>query len=232
VSRRLKFDIPGRDFRIDLEAIEPGSVAASFWEESFAPDLTPPLNLTVDIGFGRGEFLIDAARKDPNGAIVGIERSYKRTLKMARRLAKFGMANVRIVEGFGERAIIELFAVNSISTAWINFPDPWPKARHARRRLVRPEFVAELTARLVPGGLLHLATDDPDYAVQFDEVLSAASGLANLFAPDAFRGESTGRMQTAYELQWLAQGRPFHYFTYRRVTPSDQLESPASIDGT
>lgn len=221
MSRRLKFDIPGRDFRIDLEAIEPGSASPCFWEEEFALDVDSPLDLSVDIGFGRGEFLIDAARKEPRRAFVGIERSYKRTLKMARRLARFEISNVRIVEGPAERAIVELFAKSSISTAWINFPDPWPKARHARRRLVQPAFVAELTARLAPGVLVHLATDDPEYAEQFAEVLAGESGLENQFAPDPYRHEFTGRIQTAYELQWLAQGRSFHYFTYRRVAPSD-----------
>jgi len=221
VSRRLKFDIPGRDFRIDLAAIEADHVHADFWEDVFAPDLDPPLELTVDIGFGRGEFLIDAARKEPTRAFVGIERSYKRVLKMARRLARFGIENVRIVEGTAERAIHELFPKKSISTAWINFPDPWPKARHARRRLVQPAFVAELTARLAPGGLLHLATDDPEYAEQFAEVLAAAHGLENVFAPDRYRNHFTGRIRTAYELEWLAQGRSFHYFTYRRAVPSD-----------
>jgi len=220
VSRTLKTDIPGRDFRVAFESFsEPVTLAQ--WDACFAPDVLPPLDLVVDIGYGRGEFLIDLARKEPERAFIGIEYSYKRSLKMARRLARFDIANVRLVEGAAERAVAALLPEACITTAWINFPDPWPKARHARRRLVQPAFIHLLATRLVPGGALHLATDDPDYARQFDEVLAAEPMLANEFAPDAWRHAFDGRIRTAYELEWMAQGRSFHYFSYQRVRPRD-----------
>jgi tRNA (guanine-N7-)-methyltransferase len=215
VSRKLKYDIPGRDFRIYFDEYgEPPSIAR--WEEIFAPDVEPPLGLVVDIGFGRGELLIDAAAKDPQRAFVGIERSFKRTLKMARRLARLGIGNVRLVESTAQAAISELFPERSIECAWINFPDPWPKDRHARRRLVQSPFVRDLALRLVPGGLLHLATDDAAYAAQMDEVLAVEPLLENLNAPASFRREKSGRIATAYELEWEASGRTSHYFSYRR----------------
>jgi hypothetical protein len=146
VSRKLKYDIPGRDFRIYLDEYgEPPSIAR--WEEIFAPDVQPPLDLVVDIGFGRGEFLIDAARKEPHRAFVGIERSFKRTLKMARRLARLTIGNVRLVESTAQAGIPEFFPERSIESAWINFPDPWPKDRHAARRLVQAPFIRDLALR-------------------------------------------------------------------------------------
>jgi tRNA (guanine-N7-)-methyltransferase len=215
VSRKLKYDIPGRDFRIYFDEYgEPPSVAR--WEEIFAPDVPPPLGLVVDIGFGRGEFLIDAATKEPQRAFVGIERSFKRTLKMARRLARLGIGNVRLVESTAQAGIPELFPDGSIESAWINFPDPWPKDRHAARRLVQPPFIRDLALRLVPGGRLELATDDPAYAEQMTEVLAAEPQLENLCAPEPFLREKSGRIKTAYELEWESEGRSFHYFSYRR----------------
>jgi tRNA (guanine-N7-)-methyltransferase len=215
VSRKLKYDIPGRDFRIYFDEYgEPPSIAR--WEEIFAPDVQPPLGLVVDIGFGRGEFLIDAATKERQRAFVGIERSFKRTLKMARRIARLDIGNVRLVESTAQAGIPELFPENSIESAWINFPDPWPKDRHAARRLVQPPFIRDLTLRLVPGGDLHLATDDPSYAAQMCEVLAGESLLENLCAPEPFRREKSGRITTAYELEWESEGRSFHYFSYRR----------------
>jgi len=216
VSRKLKTDIPGRDFRVDVDSFSAPATLRQ-WEEQFAPDVDPPLDLVVDIGYGRGEFLIDLARKEPERAFVGIEYSYKRSLKMARRLARLGISNVRLIEGTAERGVGELLPEGSVTMAWINFPDPWPKARHARRRLVQPAFVHTLATRLVPGGCVHLATDDPEYAQQFAEVLAADPGLENEFAPEPYRHDFDGRIRTAYELEWMAQGRSFHYFTYRRV---------------
>jgi tRNA (guanine-N7-)-methyltransferase len=215
MSRKLKYDIAGRDFRIYFDEYgEPPSMAR--WAEIFAPDVRPPLGLAVDIGFGRGEFLIHAAQKDPNRAFIGIERSFKRTLKMARRLARLGIGNVRLVESTAQTAITDLFPLASIESAWINFPDPWPKDRHARRRLVQAPFIRDLALRLAAGGVVNLATDDPVYAAQMAVVLAGEPLLANLYAPEPFRREIGGRIPTAYELEWLAEGRPFHYFAYRK----------------
>lgn len=215
MSRKLKYDIPGRDFRVYADEFgEPPSLAR--WAQIFAPDVEPPLRLVVDIGFGRGEFLIDMARKEPDRAFVGIERSFKRTLKMARRLPRLGLGNIRIIEDLGQSGIGDFFPEESIEVAWINFPDPWPKERHAFRRLVQPGFIRELTRRLVKGGVMNLATDDPDYARQMSEVLAAEPGLENLYAPEPFLAEIGGRIPTAYELEWRARGRAFHYFAYRR----------------
>jgi tRNA (guanine-N7-)-methyltransferase len=87
---------------------------------------------------------------------------------------------------------------------------------------VQSDFIAELAVRIAPGGLLHLATDDPEYAEQFADVLAGEARLENRFAPDRFRTEFSGRIRTAYELEWLAQGRSFHYFTYRRIASPKQ----------
>jgi tRNA (guanine-N7-)-methyltransferase len=215
VSRKLKYDIPGRDFRIYFDEYgEPPSLAR--WEEIFAPDVQPPLGLVVDVGFGRGEFLIDAAQKEPQRAFVGIERCFKRTLKMARRLARLGIGNIRLVESTAQMGIPELFAPQSIECAWINFPDPWPKDRHAARRLVQAPFLRDLASRLAVGGVLHLATDDAAYAAQMAEVLAGEPLLENRYAPESFRRERSRRIATAYELEWESQGRCFHYFSYAR----------------
>jgi tRNA (guanine-N7-)-methyltransferase len=215
MSRTLKFDIPGRDFRIYFdEYAAPPSLAR--WAELFADDVPVVRDLVIDIGFGRGEFLMDLAANRPEQAYLGIECSHKRVHKMARRVAKTEIQNLRIVEGFAEEVLPELFASESIAEFWINFPDPWPKRNHARRRIVRPDVVALLADQLVPGGWLHVATDDPPYAEQMDAVLCAEAGLENCNAPDAWLPEVPGREPTAYELEWRAQGRPLHFFAYRR----------------
>jgi tRNA (guanine-N7-)-methyltransferase len=225
VSRRLKTDIPGPDRRVSLE-----EAAERGWDAVFAGDLAPPLRLVVEIGFGRGEFLMDLARREPATAFVGVELSHKRVLKMARRLAKTEIGNVRLVEGRGERLVEEALAPGSVSAFWINFPDPWPKKRHHRRRIVQPGFVHELVRRLVPGGELHVATDDPDYAAWIDEVLAGEPGLENVHAPRPHVREVPGRMRTAYELEWRQKGRVPHFWTFRRRdarSSARQVDAPA-----
>jgi tRNA (guanine-N7-)-methyltransferase len=211
MSRKLKTDIPGIDWRVSIDdARELG------FAKVFAGRVAHPLPLVVEIGFGRGEFLLELARREPEQAFVGVEVSYKRALKMARRLARLGITNIAIVEGRAEDVLRDALADRSVACFWLNFPDPWPKKRHARRRFVSAESLAQIARRLAPGGLLRIATDDPDYAEWIDERLAAAPELANCYAPDRWRAAVEGRPATAYELEWRALGRSFHFFEYAR----------------
>lgn len=221
MTRRFKLDIPGRDYRVAIEEVK-----AKGWEALFAGDLgTPdaphagPLRLVLEIGFGRGEFGIELARAAPDVAHVGVEISWKRVHKQARRLAKDTLRNLRLVHASGEQATAELFSPGSLEAVWINFSDPWPKARHHRRRLVQAPLVAAIAERLAPGGMLHVATDDVRYAEHIDAVLTAETRLENAFAPERWRSDVPGRVQTAYEREWRALGRPMHFWAYRRPRP-------------
>jgi tRNA (guanine-N7-)-methyltransferase len=210
VSRTLKTDIPGPDRRVTLaEAREKG------WAALFAPDVREPLRLVVELGFGRGEFLRALAAAAPDAAHVGIDISHRRVLKLARRIAPTPERNIRLVEGRAEELVRDALEDGSVASVWINFPDPWPKQRHQRRRLIQPAFAAALARRLAPGGELHAATDHAGYAAQIDAVLSAEPRLENaLGAP--FVREVPGRLCTAYEEMWRAEGRALHFFAYQR----------------
>jgi len=214
MARHLKFDIPGPDRRVGFEELRDQGVAAAF-----AGDVAEPLPLVVEVGFGRGEFLLALAAERPERAFLGVEYSGKRVLKMARRVARSGLANLRLIQARGEDVVQELLAPGSVETFWINFPDPWPKKRHHRRRLIQPALASALALRLVPGGLLQVATDDVDYAEWIAQVLAAEPLLENVLAPEPFAREVSGRKATAYELEWRAEGRPLHFFTYRRRSP-------------
>ena len=211
MGRGLRYDIPGEDWRRGID-----SIAGRGWEDEFAPGLTPPLRLVVEIGFGRGEFLLDLAGKNPDTAFVGVEVSFKRCLRMARRLARTGLRNVRLFEGRGQVVVEHLCGPGSVSALWINFSDPWVKDRHASRRLFQAPFVASLERALEPGGSLHVATDDTPYAHRIDSLLAAGRHLQNAFAPDPWRSEVPGRVPTAYEETWRQQRRPLYFFEYVR----------------
>ncbi len=225
MGRSLKYEIPGEDPRVPLS-----DVAEKGWTLVFASTMksacgsrsgAPPDGLeqtprrVLEIGFGRGEFLLAMAAREPRVQFIGIEVSWKRTLKMARKVARAKLENVRLVDDRAEHAIQVLFEPESLDAIWINFTDPWPKGRHAHRRLIRTGFVGDAAVALKASGTLFVATDDVPYALQIDEVLSRSPRLENLNAPFPFVSEVADRMRTGYEEQWRAEGRPLHFFTYR-----------------
>jgi tRNA (guanine-N7-)-methyltransferase len=208
VPRRLRTDVPGPDWRVEVETL-----ADSGPDRLFPARLPRPLGLVVDVGFGRGELLQELARSAPECAYLGVEHSWKRVLKLTRRLAKTEIDNVRLVAASAEQTVAAL-APASVACFWVNFPDPWPKKRHHRRRLLQPAFVHELALRLAPGGFLEVATDHEEYAEAIAEVLAAEPLLRNLAAPEPFRRAPPVRPPTAYELEWQELGRVGHYFSY------------------
>jgi tRNA (guanine-N7-)-methyltransferase len=159
VSRTIDREVAGNDRRV-----WPQEVRRSGWSKLFGFPAAAPLRLHVDVGFGNGEFLTELARRDPGRAVVGVELSFKRVLKLARRLSRSDLRNVRLLGVDAAWAVREAFEEESVESFWINFPDPWPKRRHRRRRLIEPAFIRELSRRLMTGGSLHVAPDHPDYA--------------------------------------------------------------------
>lgn len=211
MSRSLKYDIPGIDWRRSLaDAYEYGV------DSLFEPEYTRPYSLVVEIGFGRGEFLLEIAAKNPELAFLGVEVSWKRVLKTARKVARAELENVRLVAGKGEAIVGDCLAPGSVAEIWVNFSDPWPKAAHAHRRIFQPDFARAVAEVLEPGGVFHVATDDALYAEQIDEVLSGEALLENTFAPQKFLREVPGRIATSYELDWKAEGRSIQFFDYHR----------------
>jgi tRNA (guanine-N7-)-methyltransferase len=224
MSRSLRYDIPGTDWRRGLTEAFDSAVFGLF-----EPEVPAPFDLVVEIGFGRGEFLLDMAAKHPEKAYLGVEVSFKRVLKMARKVARARLENVRLVEGRGEVVIQDCLPAGSVAELWINFSDPWPKAAHARRRVVQADVVHFIAKALRPGGVLHVATDDVPYAMEIDEVLRGESLLENLHAPKGWLPEVPGRTPTSYELDWRSEGRSLHFFDYARR--EEALADLAGIDG-
>jgi len=183
----------------------------------------------VDIGFGDGAFLTELARQDPGRAVVGVELSFKRVLKVAQRLSRSDLRNVRLLGVDAAWAVREAFEDESVESCWINFPDPWPKRCHQRRRLIEPGFVGELSRRLRVGGSLYVVTDSPDYAVAIRSALDGASLLEMAEAPPAHFGVRRELPPTTFQRVWAAQGRPCFFFHRHRVkviAPSRDARTP------
>lgn len=209
----------GADWRIGPAQIE-AALSGAGWPALFEGCAPEAFRLHVDVGFGRGEFIADLASRDPEGAYLGIERSRKRVLKVAKRLAKTEIRNVRVLEAEAQWVFREALPAASVTSVWVNFPDPWPKRRHAARRLLDRDFLADVVRVLAPGGSFQFATDHAPYAEHADCLLAAEASLVNVHAPDRFQKERPELLQTAYEREWREQHRDCFYFHYRRVAPT------------
>lgn len=142
----------------------------------------------LEIGFGMGETTAAIALARPEVNFLAVEVFAAGVGALARRVDELKLANVRIVQHDAVEVVRDMVGPGSLAGVHVFFPDPWPKARHHKRRLIAPAFVALLASRIAPGGYLHCATDWEHYARQMLEVLGAEPLLANLhdgYAPAA-----------------------------------------------
>ncbi|MGQ9908757.1 MAG: tRNA (guanosine(46)-N7)-methyltransferase TrmB [Candidatus Flexifilum sp.] len=175
------------------------------------------LPLILEIGFGRGTFLLHLAQSYPDHNVLGIEVS-NRCLDAAERvIARLGLPNVRVIHGRAEMVLHHLIEPESLVQVHINFPDPWFKTSHSHRRLMQRDTLDAIISRLRPGGLLYLATDIRAYAEMSAELLEASPALINQL-PGRWAASLPGRVTTKYEARAEVEGRPCYYFCYRRGT--------------
>ena len=171
--------------------------------------------LIVEIGFGNGEYLVHLAEARPECNVLGVEISSQSMDRAEARIDKRGLTNARTVHCRAETALAHLLEPESTAEFHINYPDPWFKKKHHRRRLIKPETLAYLTSRLIKGGELRLATDIREYAELAHEALSRTPGLDNQLE-SAWVNDIAGRFRTKYELRGYREGRRGHFFRYKR----------------
>ena len=190
-----------------LLALPDGPIGASLWAAAF--NRVAPLS--IEIGFGNGAALAQLARAHPRWNCVGVDVYRPGFGALMLACKRDGIDNVRIVE---TEALSLLKRLEPASVHLVNvfFPDPWPKARHHKRRLVNAEFAAAVAACLEPGGTLYLATDWAPYAEQMVEILAAVPTLAGGTAE-----RPASRPVTPFEAKGEAAGRAVADLAYRRV---------------
>ena len=160
--------------------------------------------VVLEIGFGMGQATAEIARQMPGTDFIGVEVHPPGVGALLRRIGELGLTNVRIVQHDAVEVLAQMIAPGSLSGIHVFFPDPWPKKRHHKRRLLQSAFVGALAQRLAPGGTLHCATDWQPYAEQMLAVLTAEPLLANTAAGYAPR--PAYRPLTKFEARGVALG--------------------------
>ncbi|HRF05674.1 tRNA (guanosine(46)-N7)-methyltransferase TrmB [Accumulibacter sp.] len=178
----------------------------------------------LEIGFGMGETSAAIAARHPEQDYLGIEVHTPGVGSLCKLVAEMGLANQRIIQHDAVEVLREMIAPATLAGIHIFFPDPWPKKRHHKRRLLQPALVSLLASRLRPGGYLHSATDWQDYAEQMLSVLSSEALLENT-AP-GFSPRPDYRPQTKFEQRGLRLGHGVWDLVFRRRIDSiDKSES-------
>lgn len=171
----------------------------------------------LEIGFGNGEALRQAAAADPDRDYLGIEVHAPGVGRLLNALAEDGSDHVRVYHHDAVEVLRHEIGSGALDEIRIYFPDPWHKKRHHKRRLVQLEFAALLRDRLAPGGRLHLATDWRDYAEQMWDVLDATEGLLNRAGPRGEVPRPPWRPQTHFETRGRKLGHGVWDLLYDRT---------------
>lgn len=173
--------------------------------------------LVLEIGSGMGEAVVEMAQADPARDYLAVEAHVPGVASLLVRLERLGLRNVAVAVGDAIDLLRDRIAPGSLDAVHAFFPDPWPKARHHKRRLVQPDHVALIRSRLRPGGTLHCATDWPPYANEMLATLAADGELANAF--DGFAPRPADRPVTKFERRAVAAGRPVADVIVTRTGP-------------
>lgn len=170
--------------------------------------------LVVEIGFGMGDATAAVAQASPEVDFIGIEVHPPGVGSLLRKIDEHGLSNLRIVQHDAVEVLQQMIEPGSLAGAVVLFPDPWPKKRHHKRRLIQPPFVALLASRLAPGATLHCATDWEPYAQQMLQVLSAEPALVN--AADGFATRPPYRPLTKFEARGARLGHATWDLVFRK----------------
>ena len=203
----------------DLATLSPGKVSWEDDPEHAALDLAGLFgdrDLWLEIGFGGGEHMIHQATQNPDVGFIGCEPYINGVAMLLGKIREAGAENIRIHPG-DARDMFDVLPSESVSKAFLLYPDPWPKKRHHRRRFVTQEHLVPLHGVMKPGAILRVATDIPDYVRQtLQEVPKAGFEWLAETAED-WRQPWGDWISTRYEQKAFREGRSAHYLTFRRV---------------
>ena len=193
------------------------------WPTPWAEIFGRPAPLLLEIGFGGGHFLVGLAQKRPDANVLGVEISLPSLRRGQKKIEQAELGNVRLVQADARLLLQALCAPATLSSVYINFPDPWPKARHQHRRLISQSFLHLAATRLTIAAHLDIATDHVEYAAAIAQCLAQTPYFDSRQAAP-FATEDDERPRTKYERTALAEGRICHYFKWQRNdTPAPNI---------
>ncbi len=187
--------------------------------------------LILEIGFGRADHLIHLGKLHPEANVIGIEISQPSLRKASSKVKNHGLENVRVLDGSGPNLLWTNIVPEALSELHVNFPDPWHKEGHQKRRLINLDFLHLAATRVRPSGLLFVATDHPSYQPVVTECLEQTPYFDSRIET-TYTLEPGDRFQTKYEMKALREGRVPFYYLYQRngVAAPNIFAIPEELD--
>ncbi len=176
-----------------------------------------PAEVIAEIGFGNGTSTWQMAQSEANRNFIGIEVHQPGVGQLLLALQRHGLTNVRLYCGDAVPFLQQRIATGSLAGVRVYFPDPWPKKRHHKRRIIQPEFVSQLARCITNHGILHLATDWQAYAEHMLEVLQVSSDFVNLSATGDYCERPDWRPYTKYEQRGERLGHAVHDMLFEKL---------------
>lgn len=173
--------------------------------------------IRIEYCSGNGGWIAEQAERNPESNWVAIERRFMRVRKTWSKIKNCQINNLLLVCGEGARVTKEFIPNASVSEVYINFPDPWPKRRHARLRIIQSEFVQEIARILKNGSHLTFVTDDVDYSNYFIELLSTFPNFQSVYPDPFYITEDPTYGTSFFEDLWRQKGREIRYHKYRLI---------------
>ncbi|MFH1874802.1 MAG: tRNA (guanosine(46)-N7)-methyltransferase TrmB [Pseudomonadota bacterium] len=167
----------------------------------------------VEIGPGRGDFLFHLAESSPDAQVIGIEIKHKRVDKLIARTEKRELKNIIIIQDDGRKALKRFIKDMAVETIHINFPDPWPKNRHEKNRLISQGFISDCHQALKSDGAIYFTTDFERYAQEVAEEFKEFRGFKSLYL-NQISLESDEAYPTFFAQKWIEMGRTIYYQKY------------------
>jgi len=183
--------------------------------------------LKVDIGCGKDDSLIQRAVLEPHFNFIGIEHDGEMAYRLEKKIRRSGASNVRVVYFDARFAVKELFQSESVPFFSMQFPDPWPKRRHAGRRMMAVDFVKILWEKLLPDGEFFVATDVPEIAKLSLETVTASGCFKNCAGDKIYQEKKPFPSLTLYEQKFLKEGLPIYYLLFKKIPALQTAEIQA-----
>lgn len=174
--------------------------------------------VTLEIGFGDGRSLLAMAKNNPDQDFIGIEVYKAGIAKLLLGIHEHKLTNIRIYCADAIEVLQHCINVATLQQVLLFFPDPWPKVRHHKRRIVQPEFVQLLASKLQLGGILHMATDWEEYAAHMLDVMTQATAWENLAANGQYIQRPETRSLTKFEQRGLRLGYGTWDLMFRKIS--------------
>lgn len=186
------YGLPQQDEPLDFAAITP------------VHDASVPTEVILEVGFGMGHASSAMAQADPDSLLIAVDVHSAGISALMRMCEREDITNVRVIQADAVQVLEKMIPADSLAGFRLYFPDPWPKARHHKRRFVRPELVSLVVSRLKSGATFHTATDWKDYADQMLDVLMGEPQLTNQH--DGFAPRPDWRPMTSFERRGIKRG--------------------------